>query len=212
MQSQFELHIQKWADGCGNSICSTARKRCYARGRLPCDVLFVGEGPGKSENVNGKPFSGPAGHLLDDIICRSVLRFTVPDPADPTHLVPMFSFCITNLVICMPELDEHNKPMQPSVEEIANCAPRLRELVAIADPKLIVAVGLIPAGALEPGTKYGIKFHRKIPVVDIEHPASILKTVLAGRGLKVQTCALAVRGALESVIAANNAALMRSKV
>jgi uracil-DNA glycosylase len=65
------------------------------RGRLPCDVLFVGEAPGVSEDVLGRPFVGPAGKLLDTIVERA--------------LDGQYDCAMTNLVACIP------KPVAPVV-------------------------------------------------------------------------------------------------
>ncbi len=71
--SPYQLHQQKWEDGCGSSICDRAQFRCFARGDIPCDVLFCGEAPGNTEDTLGRPFCGEAGRLLDSMTKRLVL-------------------------------------------------------------------------------------------------------------------------------------------
>lgn len=70
--SPFRQHVENWKNGCGSSICTGARK-CIARGSVPCDVVFVGEAPGHSEQTLGQPFVGPAGQLLDSIIKKGLV-------------------------------------------------------------------------------------------------------------------------------------------
>ena len=71
-KSLYQSHCEKWQDGCGAEICELANKVVLCRGRLPCDVLFIGEAPGESENVIGLPFVGPAGKLLDKMIKKGI--------------------------------------------------------------------------------------------------------------------------------------------
>ena len=52
----YERHKQRWADGCGDRCCDLAKRIVFARGTVPCDVLFLGEGPGESENIIGRTF------------------------------------------------------------------------------------------------------------------------------------------------------------
>jgi DNA polymerase len=67
-----------------------------ARGHVPCDILIIGEAPGASEDIIGRPFVGPAGILLDDILEKSL---------DPDIRVAM-----TNLVC---EATDHLGPEDP---------------------------------------------------------------------------------------------------
>src|SRR4051812_28157858 len=93
-------HVQRWKD-CQRCPLGQQRGRiCLTRackagdqpgaygGRLPCDVLFIGEAPGSSEDALGLPFVGPAGDLLDQIKQRA--------------LPPETSCAFTNLVACYP--------------------------------------------------------------------------------------------------------------
>src|SRR4051812_21732902 len=71
MTSLFQEHCRRWVKGCGSDQCAGALHVCLAKGRVPCDVLFVGEAPGESEDVLGYPFAGPAAPLLARIAANS---------------------------------------------------------------------------------------------------------------------------------------------
>ena len=45
MPTEWELFRERWKGGCGSSLCSNAKHVCLARGRIPSDILFVGEAP-----------------------------------------------------------------------------------------------------------------------------------------------------------------------
>lgn len=139
-----------------------------ARGKLPCDVLFIGEAPGESEDVLGQPFVGPAGKLLDMLIGQS-------EPGD-------LRFAYTNVIACFPKNVETEKPSkftQPPKEAVKACRDRLMELVGIAKPKAVVFVGKFAwdSSSLAVGEKCkGVK-------VTITHPAAILRAEAARRGI-----------------------------
>jgi uracil-DNA glycosylase family 4 len=75
--TRFQLFCQKWGEGCGSTQCAGANRVVLVRGSVPCDVLFIGEAPGQSEDVVGRPFVGPAGKLLDRIIEDALSGITV---------------------------------------------------------------------------------------------------------------------------------------
>ena len=52
---------------CG--LCETRHNVVFGVGPRNADVMFVGEGPGQQEDLQGEPFVGPAGQLLDDMLC-----------------------------------------------------------------------------------------------------------------------------------------------
>jgi len=86
------------------------------------DVLLVGEGPGAREDATGRPFVGPAGQLLDELL-RSI-GWARPD------------VFIANVVKCRPPGNRDPEP-----EEIATCAPYLDRQEAALDPAVIVTLG-----------------------------------------------------------------------
>lgn len=188
--SAYSLFVSRWRNGCGAQECSRAGKVVLARGTVPCQVLFLGEAPGESENILGVPFVGPAGQLLDKIVARAGIREKVTT-----------AFC--NLCGCIPreEGDRTSKATEPSDEQIEQCKPRLIEFVKIADPLLIVCVGRLAWDWTEPGYRYSINFHREIPRVKIDHPAAILRNpTVAARGMMVQRAVVVLRNTVESIL------------
>lgn len=133
--SPWKAHVRRWTNCTRCQLCAVRKHVVLARGTLPCQILLVGEAPGASEDVLGQPFIGPAGHLLDRMI--SDAGWNVSD-----HDVRPVRYAFTNLVGCIPRSEEtHEKVGEPPKESIEECAPRLREIVGIAQPELIICVG-----------------------------------------------------------------------
>lgn len=177
MMTTWLQHVQRW-QSCQR--CALAQQRgliCLARGTVPCDVLFVGEAPGISEDAEGKPFWGPAGMHLDDIIAAAL-------PPD----VPL---AFTNLVACFPREAKTRGDNEPERGEILECRPRLIEFVNVAQPRLIVLVGRLSVQHMG--------FDRSVPMVDIDHPAHILRMPLAQRGFASQRAAVTIRNAYDDL-------------
>lgn len=116
------------------------------------EVLFVGEGPGESEDVIGKPFVGPAGSLLDRLIEESGLS------ADKIGFA--------NLLLCIPWNDDKDSIRPPKQSEIKACRPRLLDLLKETKPRVIVCVGQVSAKAIPEGA-WELKH--------IIHPSAILR-------------------------------------
>lgn len=176
--SAWRGHVEKWKD-CTACLLSQQRSRiCLARGAVPCDVLFVGEAPGASEDALGQPFVGPAGRVLDQIIERAI----------PTSV----SFALTNLVCCFPREAKERGENEPTYKEISACANRLAEFINIARPKQIVCVGSLAAAYVD---------HRDtVQCVDIVHPAAVLRMPLAQKQMAVQRAIVTVRNAVDSML------------
>lgn len=121
------------------------------RGQLPADLVFIGEAPGVSEDVLGFPFTGPAGKYLDRLIADNV-------PA-------RFRVAIVNVVACIPVADSGGT-RPPKKTEAKACQPRLDALLDIAKPRLLVTLG---------ATAKRFVPERGIPVVNLTHPAAILR-------------------------------------
>lgn len=178
----YQKHVAKWKDCTRCSLCEGRSRVVLAKGRIPCDVLFVGEAPGASEDSIGRPFVGPAGHLLDEMIAEAlkVLNF----PSD-------YRLAFTNLVACIPLGDDGDKVKDPPKEAIQACAPRLQEFIALAKPDLIVAVGKLSAKYLIPQGVAGEQ---------IIHPAAILRADISQRGLLIQRTVVTLGDAFESLV------------
>lgn len=91
-------------------------------GPIPCDVMLIGEAPGKDENILGKPFVGRAGGILKQAI----------EKAGYTR----DSVYITNMVKCRPP---DNRP--PTQTEVIKCKRHLREELKSVQPKKIILLG-----------------------------------------------------------------------
>ena len=193
----LESFCQRWCKGCGSNQCRPGSKVVLGRGSIPCDILFVGEGPGEGENATGVPFIGPAGKLLDQIIIRSIgaeNRSRVAEGKQP------LTWGLTNLVCCIPRDEEDGgKANEPDDDQIGACKPRLQEFVGLCQPKLIVCVGRLAEDWLKPGYKWSIKFDRVIPLVRIDHPAYILRQNIAQQGYMAQRAAVTVANAVEDL-------------
>ena len=107
-------------------LCRTRTNVVFGVGRKNTEILFVGEGPGEQEDLQGEPFVGPAGKLLDDML--SIIDL------DRTKVY------IANIVKCRPP---HNR--DPKEEEQDACIGFLRRQTALIKPKIIVCLGRIAA-------------------------------------------------------------------
>lgn len=217
--SPFQVHTARWEGCTACPLCEGRSKVVLARGRLPCDVLFVGEAPGESEDALGVPFIGPAGKLLDRIVsealdavpvcpvCRS--HKSVIDLAGewacrrhPGHDLVELRTAFTNLVACVPRDEDGGKTAEPPPEAVEACAPRLEEFVALAKPRLIVCVGHLARnwimGTPVKGKRYLLLDYGG-PLVEIIHPAAILRANVANRDLAVQRAVIALRDAAEEL-------------
>ena len=109
---------------CG--LCETRKHVVFGVGNESADVMFVGEGPGEQEDLQGFPFVGPAGKLLDDML--SILDL------DRTNCY------IANIVKCRPP--RNRDPLETEQEA---CIGYLRNQVALIQPKIIVCLGRVSA-------------------------------------------------------------------
>lgn len=168
IRSRYAAHVARWSNCTRCPLHERRKKVVLARGTLPCDVLFIGEAPGQSEDVIGAPFVGPAGQLLDRVI----------ESATPLDLRLAF----TNLVCCIPKDETNTKINDPPQEAIDACDTRLGEILRIANPSTIVCVGTL-SGKWVP-KRYGQDEFDQIAT--ILHPAAILRADAAQQGLMTQ--------------------------
>ncbi len=155
-------------DGCG--LKSTATKLCFYRGAPQADIMFIGEAPGRDEDLAGKPFVGRAGRLLDKMLG------TIGLSEANVH--------ITNIVYWRPPGNR-----TPTPQEALACRPFLERQIELVSPKMLVAVGGSAAkevlGAAEGIMRLRGKWRevsigdRKIPAIATLHPAYLLRTPAA---------------------------------
>lgn len=112
---------------CG--LCQTRNHVVFGVGPRDADVMFIGEGPGEQEDLQGEPFVGPAGKLLDDMM--SIIDL------DRNNAY------IANIVKCRPPRNR-----DPLETEQDACMDYLRNQVALIKPKIIVCLGRIAATRL----------------------------------------------------------------
>ncbi|MBI4042400.1 MAG: uracil-DNA glycosylase [Deltaproteobacteria bacterium] len=155
--------IRKELGNCTRCRLSQGRTHLvFGEGNPEAELMFVGEGPGREEDLQGVPFVGRAGQLLTKIIeAMGMKRGDV---------------YIANVVKCRPP--DNRAPLP---DEIATCIPFLIKQIAVIRPKVIVALGKIAAQALlnttEPITKLRGRFHLlgDILVMPTFHPAYLLR-------------------------------------
>ena len=165
--------------GCGSDTLLTIRgelgdcTRCkLSRGRTnlvfgvgnpDAALMFVGEGPGRDEDLQGEPFVGRAGQLLTEIITKG-MKLRRQD------------VYIANVVKCRPP-DNRN----PEPDEIAACLPFLARQIDLVQPRVIVALGTFAAQTLldvkTPITRMRGVWHdyRGVKVMPTFHPAYLLR-------------------------------------
>lgn len=134
----------------------------FGAGSARTDLVFVGEAPGRDEDMQGKPFVGRAGQLLTRIIEAIELS------RDDVY--------ITNVIKCRPEGNR-----DPHPHEIELCSRYLIEQLEILRPKVICALGRFAAQALS-GLKLSMAgyrtedlFYRGTRVIATYHPAACLR-------------------------------------
>ena len=148
---------------CQNCPLSETRTNVvFGVGNRQADILFIGEGPGEQEDLQGEPFVGPAGKLLD-------LMLSLID-------LDRSKVYIANIVKCRPP---HNR--DPQFVEQKCCGEWLQRQIALVDPAIIVCLGRIAATALikdpfritrEHGQWFDVNGRR---CMAIYHPSALLR-------------------------------------
>lgn len=157
--------IMEGFDGC--NLKATAKSMVFAEGSPDADLMLVGEAPGRDEDLEGVPFVGGAGQLLDRILAAIG--------------VERKSAFVTNVIPWRPP---GNRTPTPHETEI--CRPFIERQIALAKPKVLVTLGG-PSAKLLAGSTEGIlrlrgswKSHTTadgtvIPVMPTLHPAYLLR-------------------------------------
>ena len=126
MSNEMEA-LRARCQGCRKCrLGATRTKLVFGVGPVPSPVVFVGEGPGQQEDLQGEPFVGPAGKLLDDML--SIIDLSRENSY------------ICNIVKCRPP--QNRDPMD---DEQDACIGYLNEQLHILQPKIIVCLGRIAA-------------------------------------------------------------------
>ena len=164
--------MQTWAElksACGSctrcGLCETRRNVVFGVGKETADVMFVGEGPGEQEDIQGEPFVGPAGKLLDDML--SII-----------DLDRRNNIYIANIVKCRPPRNR-----DPLETEQDACIGYLQNQIALVQPKIIVCLGRIAAKRLIDEDYRITRQHGQwvqkngIWMTAIYHPSALLRDV-----------------------------------
>jgi uracil-DNA glycosylase family 4 len=146
-------------------LCEGRNNTVFGVGDTRPDWLIVGEAPGENEDLQGEPFVGQAGKLLDNMLKALGL-----DRGNKVY--------IANVLKCRPPGNRNPQP-----EEVAQCEPFLRRQVQLLQPKIILAVGRFAVQSLL-GTTDAIgklrgRAHQYcgVPVVVTYHPAYLLRNL-----------------------------------
>src|SRR4051812_28064790 len=169
-QERREDLVQLFREASGCTRCPLAQGRTqvvFGAGNADADIMFVGEAPGQQEDLQGIPFVGRAGQLLNELLHEIEL-----DRND---------VFIANVLKCRPP---GNRDPQP--DEIAECEPHLMEQIRLIEPKVICTLGNFATKLLS-GQPTGItRVHgrpqeremggRPVVLYPLFHPAAALRT------------------------------------
>lgn len=147
-------------------LCQTRTHTVFGEGDPDARIMFIGEGPGETEDQTGRPFVGRAGELLDKMIRAMGLQRQ--------------QVYIANVVKCRPPGNR-----TPAPDEVETCTPHLVEQARIIRPRVIMTLGLpatryITGSTLTMGRLRG-QWHtwRGIKVLPTFHPAYLLRNYTA---------------------------------
>lgn len=146
------------------SLCETRTQTVFGVGNKHADWLLIGEAPGRDEDLQGEPFVGRAGQLLNEMIRAIGLRRE--------------QVYIANILKCRPP---NNR--DPQAGEVDACHSFLKRQIELIQPKLILAVGRIAAQNLlhtqQPLSRLrGMRHELEgIPLTVVHHPAYLLRSL-----------------------------------
>jgi len=170
--SELETAV-KACQSCG--LCAARQTPILGTGQGIARWMVVGDLPLESDEQKGQPFTGPEGVLLDNMLkAVGVRRQGSPGPANASADTP--EACLTHAVKCRP-MNGRN----PETAELATCAGYLSRQVALAQPRVILAMGRFAIqsllGSTEPMGKLRGRLHdfQGVPVVVTYPPSSLLR-------------------------------------
>ncbi len=152
---------------CNCEKCDLHKSRTnfvFGEGDKNASLLLIGEAPGAQEDLEGRPFVGRSGKLLDKIL-KAIDR----DRFNDTY--------ICNILKCRPPENRN-----PSLSEIDECKPYLNHQIKLINPKLIVTLGLVAASTLLgkasslKDMRNNIFYYMNYPVLVTYHPAFLLRS------------------------------------
>lgn len=144
-------------------LAATRTQVVYGTGNPNADLMFIGEAPGRDEDLKGEPFVGRAGQLLTDII--KAMKLSRED------------VYIANVIKCRPPENRNPEP-----DELEACRPYIQRQVELINPRVIVTLGKFALQSLT-GKVYSVSSARgqwtdynAIKVMPTYHPAYLLRT------------------------------------
>ncbi len=163
--------LREAAAGCrACPLWKDATQTVFGEGPAKAAVVLVGEQPGDREDLEGRPFVGPAGRVLDDALADAAID---RKQVYLTNVVKHFKWKARG---------KRRIHQQPNAEEINACRPWLDAEVAVVKPDVLVALGATAAQALL-GRGFRVTRERGVPVnsdlapnvLATVHPSSILR-------------------------------------
>lgn len=154
---------------CG--LCEGRKNTVFGVGNEQAQWMIVGEAPGEQEDLQGEPFVGQAGKLLDNML-RAIALTRAPG-------TPEQQVFIANTLKCRPPRNRNPEP-----EELAQCAPYLDRQIALVQPRIILAMGRFAVQSLlQSNEAIGrlrgrVHDYRGIPVIVTYHPAYLLRNLV----------------------------------
>lgn len=155
--------LEELARNCNNCrLRASCRQVVFGGGEVNSKIIFVGEGPGKDEDEQGRPFVGKAGQLLDKILAAA----EIPRP----------QVYITNVVKCRPPGNR-----LPNPDEVRECRNYLDAQIRIMQPSIIVCLGAMASQVvIDPKATVskirGRWFNRQgVKIMATYHPAALLR-------------------------------------
>ncbi len=144
-------------------LAETRTQVVWGTGNPDADLMFIGEAPGRDEDLKGEPFVGRAGQLLTDII--KAMKLSRGD------------VYIANVIKCRPPENRNPEP-----DELDMCRPYIRTQIEMIKPRVIVTLGKFALQSLT-GKAHAVSAARGqwteyegIPVMPTYHPAYLLRT------------------------------------
>lgn len=142
-EKALEALRDKWSRCEACPLHKDRKNVVFGEGNPNADLLFVGGGPGKEEDISGRPFRGDAGAVLSQFLQGAKLSIKN-------------DIYLTNIVCCYPQIEKEDERTgkkflayrEPNKVERNACRERLLETIYIVDPLLIVAFGRIALQAL----------------------------------------------------------------
>jgi uracil-DNA glycosylase family 4 len=149
-------------------LCEGRTQTVFGVGNEQAHCMIVGEAPGENEDLQGEPFVGAAGQLLDRMLQAIGLTRATAEPAQQVF--------IANTLKCRPPRNRNPEP-----DELALCSVYLRRQIELVQPRLLLAMGRFAVQTLldssEPIGRLRGRVHRfgERPVVVTYHPAYLLR-------------------------------------